>query len=368
MAGFIKANLSMGCRVVLVGDARQLPPIEKDYSKPSDSYYVRNVGDYNGSKADIHFPDNFRAKNPIIPDTANEIFDKVERYGKRSSWLTKRYFLPMIPKTLQPLNLQGLVTNFIGHYVVGNNPLIITQKHATKNLLNMCVREALFNAKVRDYGQPGARLNLEGVAYHNDKFLLYNDAVTAIGKKTIIMAEKWSNIPGNLIQYKNIQVEYPNGNIGTGQQFYMDYWGSRIDIFNPYYHCYPTDLVLNKEDENLENSFNNKINTKPDWQGQLTYGYARTCYASQGGDAGVVFVVIEDGKGMSSDTAMLHYYTAITRAVDKVYFVDLKGDIDWTTSQGKSIQQLADLQSDMHKIHSRLIDTDYGPIEAEMMK
>ena len=306
------------CKLVMVGDTAQLPPVGSDMSPALDAGWLRNAWHLNISEYEMREVARQGAESGILLNATRLRIALHEKTGEVPRLTATRDLIP-----LQGSDLEDAINENMREYGE-ENVIIITRsnKHASqynrsyRNRIkffeeDLCTGDRLMIVKNNYFWLPE---NSEETG-----FIANGDMgeVTRIIKREDRYGFSFCDCQLRFIDYPNLpeqQVKiitsglYSDNPSLTREELQMLYGGVMADAEgeatkaaraafvrkNPYYHAL-----------------------------QVKFSYAITCHKAQGGQWPAVFIdqgYIKEGKGGTEHLRWL--YTALTRATQKVYLVN----------------------------------------------
>ena len=353
---------STNLRILFLGDVRQLPPIGV---KATDTFFYKYVGGFDAPKSLGHLTKSYRTNNVDIPALADKSFEYYQKgRGMVGINMYKKF---LVNEGVKILNVDEMLNEYKNlFYSDGEYPIVISYRQSVKNVCNAMIKNVLSNAPIRDYESQDYHGNLgkvmrSGYFTKNEYIITNNELMYGDSPYGVVKSEttipphliysvqskknpKWHDdviyidMEGNLVeqpQDKNeIFTKEQFANVierkdSVEEYFYANNKTAReIGIQVPYWEAYPMIKHLSNL-KNMHHFYNdmNKLVAKNRMDVTCVLSHARTCYKMQGDEAKHIFIAL-DGIGWSNTAKdaninnALHFYTAITRAKENVYFFD----------------------------------------------
>lgn len=317
-------------KVLFVGDSMQLPPVKEQNSVALDADYL--VKEYHLN----YYPEKFeltqvmrQAKNSLILSNAENLRNKISQkdYSQLKIKIDDNSTSRTTPKRSQNLAIEN--NNF-------SKTIVITYKNSTAYAYNKSIRESRFENNYRKELLPNDQIivttnSLKYQCFNGDIYtvikIISNEVRTIELKKSAKYRKKPKKI--NLYFKKIIvrPIEFNDEkydktimiieNLLNKPSAYLDHeeiiasrvdWNNRIRFDN---------LGVEEKKRNfVDDLYINAVHIK--------YAYAITCHKAQGGEWENVTIYIEGLK--HSDNYYRWLYTAMTRSINKLTFINLQED------------------------------------------
>jgi len=315
------ADSGTKCKIIFSGDTAQLPPVGLDISPALDrntlELFGKNVNDFELTEVvrqsfDSGILYNATLLRQMIADKRTSIFPKFE-----------------LDKFEDVVRINGseLIETISDSYAqVGNeNTIVITRSNKRANRYNQGIRQSILYRE-----EEFSRNDLVMIVKNNYFWKDEEDTLDFIANGDI----------GNIANIKGYETLY-------GYNF------ANIELFLPDLDLFVNSKVLLKTltsegpslpydeyklfFENVSETYEDETNKRKRFEKtildehlnslQIKFAYAVTCHKAQGGQWNNIFI---DQAYITKDMLNIDYlrwlYTAITRATDKVFFVNFKDD------------------------------------------
>lgn len=306
------------CKIILVGDTAQLPPVGSSESPALDIKYLKAAFHLN-----IQF---FELKRVARQQLESGILRNATEL--RNLIGTDNFHIPKISCTTDVINLPGdeledTLNSCISKYGE-ENVIIITRSNKRANLFNQSYRNRikLFEENLN----AGDRLMVVKNNYFWAKekseelsFIANGDIaeVTRITKREELYGFNFINCNLKLIDYPNV----PEQEIKIiTDSLFSDNPALTQDEQKRLYAAVLEDV----SEEPIRSIKSNYVRNSPYYNAlQVKFSYAITCHKSQGGQWPVVFIDQGYLKEEDIDVNFVRWlYTAITRATEKIYLIN----------------------------------------------
>ena len=306
---------SSGCSMILVGDSAQLPPVGQNQSVAMEENRLMELG-LNPYLATLKEPVRQATESGILSNATIVRQFLLNDYPIEKFFLKQRGFKDI--KHVDPSEMLDELASSWSN-VSKDEAIVITRSNYRANIINNTIRRYLLDAE-----SPlltGERIVISKNDYYWSKenklknFLANGEIVEVVKvgaklkKHGRWFADTELQIPGTsdtfkaLIMLRSLVAEGPQIPKEEMQRFY-----NRVLIETE------GDLSL-KMKAAMESPFYNAL--------QVKYGYCLTCHKAQGGQWKHVYI---DLSGLPPDFSQSDFYrwlyTAITRATERVYFVN----------------------------------------------
>lgn len=312
-----------GCRLIIVGDTAQLPPVGETLSQALDNFALENLG--------------LRTYDVSLTDVVRQSFDSGilynatllrETISNDKNATDENTILPISIKTKQfnditILNQSEIVdTIYDAFRIYGqDNCLIVCLSNKSALIHNQGVRN-----KILDYEEPlvrGERLIVSKNNYHYTK---RRDRSDFIANGEMIEIQR-------IIRRQHIyDMDFVDADIylpDREEEKCVKLLMSSITTEKAQLSQDERLLLFNKISEDYTHiksrkSLNKEVIKNEFWGAlEVKYGYAVTAHKAQGGQWSCVFVDMRSFAYLTANKQMLRWlYTALTRAKEKVYLIN----------------------------------------------
>ena len=342
------------CKLLLIGDSAQLPPVGLDISPAMDFNILKNS--FNLTIATYEMKEVMRqALNSGILYNATEIRNKITTNDERWT-MTSSYQLPLLNINnfsdiikIDPLSFEELLWQSFGDKRNNNDAVVICRSNKRANMFNQAIRSRVlqedgelsagdklmivknnyfWNQQTTDNSQLSSSTSqhLSNLTSQqlNISFLANGDMVEVmrINKFEEIYGFHFADVDIRLTDYEEqpilsvkilldtLHSDAPALNNEESKRLYQAVEEDYMDI----------PRATDRRKAMKDNPYYNAL--------QVKYGYALTCHKTQGGQWRNVFI---EAPYLPEDTVLEHsdlrwLYTAMTRASEKVYLVNFKDE------------------------------------------
>ncbi len=309
------------CKLILIGDTAQLPPVGLDISPALN---LQNLQSYGLGAEEVFLPEIIRqSKDSGILFNATKIRSMIEERRIELPQLSLKGFPDVARISGEDLTEQ--ITSAYDHNGL-DETLIVVRSNKMANKYNQGIRSRILwreeQISVGDYLM---------VVKNNYYWLSDNEKIDFIANGDIMEIMKihhfqerygfhFADISLRFVDYKDIEVEVKiildTLNIETAA-LNME---QNKELFNAVLEDYQEIKSKKEQFDRLKNDpFFNAL--------QVKFSYAVTCHKAQGGQWKVVFI---DQGYLYDDRINLEYlrwiYTALTRSMEKLYFVNFSDE------------------------------------------
>lgn len=308
---------SPGCKIIMSGDNAQLPPVDMSYSPALDKAYMM---------------DRFRMEvdeielNTVIRQ-AQESGILLNATALRESLQTENYEIKFQPNSMDVVSISGMelqesLEASISEYGL-DEVLIITRSNKRANQFNNEVRNRMLFRE--DNIAAGDVLMSVKNNYHWLKQEENKEDFIANGESFEVL-KVWNKDTMHGFDYADVNVRFLDNRIPDVD---LKVWLNSLNVEGPampisdvrdvYFKVYQEYLDLGEgkkaKDQALNDGYYNAV--------QVKFSYAVTCHKAQGGQWSAVFIdhgfLLDD---MVDENLLRWFYTAITRAKERVYLVN----------------------------------------------
>lgn len=305
---------SSGCNLILMGDTAQLPPVGQSDSPAMNRDRLIQLGLQ---------PIGFSLDEPVRQVASSGILYNATRIRNRMMktplpppmiWISKFY-------DVQSVSSEYLAEMISDSYseVGQDETIVITRSNFRANHFNRGIRGMVRYAE--EEIERGERL----VVAKNNYFWTKNIKELDFIANGDILQITWLGTSEKRygMRFADVELEFPNTDISFNAKILLDTLNS--DVANMSNH--DMNLLYTKilDDEEGELSHRIKaIQNNPYYNAlHVKYAYCLTCHKAQGGQWRHVYI---DMSGLQPDTLDIEFYrwlyTAITRASEKVFFIN----------------------------------------------
>lgn len=304
------------CHLVLSGDTAQLPPIGSPQSVALDAEYL--VKNY---QAEVH---SYELWNVVRQKSLSGILENAtrlrEEIGKENSELPKLDFNDSDFRNLSGYEFPEELETAYSRYGY-ENVLIITRSNKKANLYNQQIRgRLLYRENALDGGDQVMVIRNNyfwNKQFRGMPFIANGDAMEITRVRTLTERYGFTFVEAEAVLHGH-QHDYQSSFIFMMDTINMETASLPAEKSKALYQA-----ILTEKNENGEKQAKLKMLTDPYFNAlQIKFSYAVTCHKAQGGQWPVIF--IEAGQPLPEQEMKEHLrwlYTAITRGVEKVFFV-----------------------------------------------
>lgn len=311
------------CRLLLIGDNAQLPPVESEYSPALDIDYLRN--NYNLTIAQYELTEVMRqALQSGILATATQLREKMSRNEYE-------YQLPLFSitgyddiKRIEPETFEELLYRCFDKDA---DAVVVCKSNKRANMFNQAIRSRILN--IEGEIATGDKIMIVKNSYYwndtdnNINFLANGDmaVIEKISKFEEMYGFRFADVDISLSDYPDcpkmsvkilldtLNSESPSLTREEWQRLAVAVEEDYLDIPNR----------RERYNEMKKNPWFNAL--------QVKFAYALTCHKTQGGQWHSVFIDSSFNLKDSLEPADLRWlYTALTRAREKVFLVNFKDE------------------------------------------
>ncbi len=309
----------INCRIILIGDTAQLPPVKLEISPALN----KNILESYGYKViEVYLKDIIRqAKDSGILHNATLIRNMIEEKNIRFPKITFDNFTDI--ENVAGNDLLEKIEDAYGKFGI-ENVMIINRSNKRANQYNEGIRNRILYREAQI--SEGDFLMVVKNNYfwlpenENTEFIANGDIIELIRihKTENIYNFRFADATIKLIDYNNIEIDVKLLlDTLTSNTASLNYEDSR-----KLYQSIAEDYPKIKNKRNLYK----KIKNNPHFNAlQVKFAYAVTCHKSQGGQWKAVFI---DQGYITKENINSEYlrwlYTAFTRATTKLYFINFK--------------------------------------------
>ncbi len=311
------------CRLLLIGDNAQLPPVESDYSPALDINYMKS--NYNLTIAQYELTEVLRQSlQSGILKTATELREKMNRNEFE-------YNLPIFKindyddiKRIEPETFQELLYKSFDNEA---DAVVICKSNKRANMFNQAIRSRI--------------LNIEGEIATGDKIMIvknnyfWNDTdnkINFLANGDMAVIEKISKFE-DLYGFRFADVDISLSDYSDNPKMSVKILLSPLNSETPSLSKDEWQRLASAVEEDYLDIPNkreryNEMKKNP-WLNalQVKFAYALTCHKTQGGQWHDVFIDSPFNLKDSLETSDLRWlYTASTRAQKHLYLVNFKDD------------------------------------------
>ena len=332
------------CKLLLIGDSAQLPPVGLDISPAMDFDILRNS--FNLTMATYEMKEVMRqALDSGILHNATEIRNLISANSQQLT-ANSQYSLPILDINnfsdivkIDPMSFEELLWESFGDKRSNNEAVVICRSNKRANMFNQAIRsrvlqeegelstgDKLMIVKNNYYwsGQQSAVNSQQPIANSQISFLANGDMIeiTRINKFEEMYGFHFADVDIQLMDYEDaptlsvkiiMETLYSDSPALTNEEAKRLYQAVEEDYMD-------IPRAADRRKAMKENPYYNAL--------QVKFGYALTCHKTQGGQWNNVFVeapYLPDETTLElSDLRWL--YTAMTRAKEKVYLVNFKDE------------------------------------------
>ena len=340
------------CKLLLIGDSAQLPPVGLDISPAMDFDILRNS--FNLTLATYEMKEVMRqALESGILHNATEIRNKIAMSSEQWAMSdSDMYQLPLLNINnfddivkIDPMSFEELLWESFGDKRSNNDAVVICRSNKRANMFNQAIRSRVLQEEgelsagdklmvvKNNYFWSGQQSAISGQPTANSQqptansqisFLANGDMIeiTRINKFEEMYGFHFADVEIQLMDYE----EAPSLSVKILlETLHSDSPALTNDEAKRLYQAVEEDYMdipraADRRKAMKENPYFNAL--------QVKYGYALTCHKTQGGQWNNVFVeapYLPDESTLElGDLRWL--YTAITRAKEKVYLVNFKDE------------------------------------------
>lgn len=338
---YVQPTPANGYKLLLVGDAAQLPPVTDAQSWALDATWLKQRLPAVAHLRDVELTEVVRqAAGSVILQNATDVRDAI-RQGQFSSLRLKRHATDV--RDVAPTRLLD------DYRAEGGGPtddqtIIITYSNKQAQRYNSQVREHFFPGQTSL--AVGDRLLITQNNYLTPLQPLYNGdfaLVQTVGKLvtrrvSIIVNATRVQVP---LAWRRVQLAMLGMVNEAGQSLIVTRWVLDTFLHSPHRDLRPeetkalyVDAVMRWRDQS------GKSEKHPDFKEflqqdiyfhalRVKFGYAITCHKAQGGTWRTAFVDFSGFSGQSSALYFRWVYTAITRAAQRLYLLNEGGFEPW---------------------------------------
>ncbi len=313
----------VNCKLLLVGDTAQLPPVGSDYSPAIDINFINKNYGFNIINYELKEVVRQQTNSGILAN-ATYLRKQIELNKITGKFFKTTGFDDIIKISSNDLEecLNEAYSKYSKEEIV-----VITRSNKRANQFNQEIRKRIFfkddDISIDDYLM---------VVKNNYFWLDENSEAGFIANGDIIVANRIKNVENihnfNFADLQFSLCDYPNHQLVEAKIL-----TDTIDLETPSLSFDDSNLLY-KAISNDYNDIKSKakryaaIKKDPYFNAiQVKYAYSLTCHKTQGGQWKVIF--IDQGyltKEMINIEFLRWLYTAITRATDKVYLVNFKDE------------------------------------------
>jgi len=311
------------CKLLLIGDTAQLPPIKLDVSPALDSFTLENH--YNKEVISIELDDVVRQqKDSGILFNATKIRNQLEGGFFENFKLQESGF----PEVIRPFDGQELMDAINDSYSnIGNEDTVfIVRSNKRANLYNQNIRSRILfqeqELAAGDYLMV-VKNNYFWVETQSDAgFIANGDIIEVLELFSIkeLYGFRFAQVNVRMVDYPNMK---PFETV-----LLLDTLSSETPSL-PYEDSNKLYKEVMKDYENLKSNYKRFLSVKKNVYFnalQVKFSYAITCHKSQGGQWDTVFVEQPYLPNGIDKDYLRWLYTAITRAKEKLYLIGFKDD------------------------------------------
>ena len=332
------------CKLLLIGDSAQLPPVGLDISPAMDINILRNS--FSLTIATYEMKEVLRQTlySGILHNATNlrNLMSTSQQVNKSTSLCQCQYQIPLLEignfsdiERIDPMSFEELLWQSFGDKRSNNDAVVICRSNKRANMFNYAIRsrvlqeeselsagEKLMVVKNNYFWVNGQRSTVN--SQQSTAFIANGDMVEVmrINKIEEMYGFHFADVDIQLMDYEDtptLSVKILLETLHSDSPALTDEESKRLyKAVEEDYMDIPR--VTDRRKLMKENPYFNAL--------QVKYGYALTCHKTQGGQWNNVFVeapyLPEETVLELSDMRWL--YTALTRATEKVYLVNFKNE------------------------------------------
>jgi len=311
------------CRLFLIGDTAQLPPVKLDVSPALDRYLLENH--YNKEVITIELDDVVRQqKDSGILFNATKIRNQLEEGFYENFKLQEANF----PEVIRPIDGEELMDAINDSYSnIGNEDTVfIVRSNKRANLYNQHIRSRiLFQEQELSSGDylMVVKNNYFWVENQSEAgFIANGDIIEVLEIFSIkeLYGFKFATVNIRMIDYPNMK---PFETVLLLDTLFSETPSLPYEDSNKLYQ------EVMKDYEHLTSKYKKFLSVKKNIYFnslQVKFSYAITCHKSQGGQWNTVFIEQPYLPNGVDKDYLRWLYTAITRAKEKLYLIGFKDD------------------------------------------
>lgn len=313
-----------GCKLLLMGDSAQLPPVNSDYSPALD---IRNLEfRYNKEVSHIELDEVVRQeKKSGILHNATKIRELLFNFSIHNDFKFKIQNFKDIVRLTEGTEIQEAIEDSYSHYGAEQTAIIVrSNKRAV--LYNKQIRRVILDCE--NELSAGDLLMVVKNNYHWLKdsskvgFIANGDTLEVLQIYAFreLYGFRFAEVKAQLIDYPNqppfdtilllntLESENPSLTYQESNQLYEE-------------------ILLDYQDETSTYKKYIKVKENPFFNAlQVKFSYAITCHKSQGGQWDIVFIEKPYLPNGIDENYLRWLYTALTRATKRVYLINFKED------------------------------------------
>ena len=330
------------CKLLLIGDSAQLPPVGLDISPAMDFDILRNSFSLTIATYEMKEVLRQALDSGILHNATNlrNLMSTSQQVNKSTSLC--QYQLPLLEignfsdiERIDPMSFEELLWQSFGDKRSNNDAVVICRSNKRANMFNYAIRsrvlqeegelsagEKLMVVKNNYYWINGQQSTVNG--QQSISFIANGDMVEVmrINKIEEMYGFHFADVDIQLMDYEDtptLSVKILLETLHSDSPALTDEESKRL------YKAVEEDYMdipraADRRKQMKENPYFNAL--------QVKYGYALTCHKTQGGQWNNVFV---EAPHLPEETAlklsdMRWLYTALTRATEKVYLVNFKDE------------------------------------------
>ena len=318
------------CRLLLIGDTAQLPPVESSESPALDCDYLKSQFPITAATYELTEVKRQALESGILFNATH-----IRELLKENRF---EYDLPLFDievyddtQKIEPETFEELLFKVFSEHV-DNEAVIVCKSNKRANMFNQAIR--------------GRILNIEGEIATGDRLMVVkNNYYWAIGNETISFIAN-----GDMAELRKIKrfEEMYGFRFADVELSFVDYPDQPNIEAKILLETLNSESASLTEDENrrlfaaIEEDYMDIPNRRERYKEmrknpwfnalQVKFAYALTCHKTQGGQWNTVFIDSSFNLKESLETEDLRWlYTALTRAQERVYFVNFKEEFFLTS-------------------------------------
>ena len=309
------------CKLLIIGDVAQLPPVKSNISYALDDYYLEK--EYNKSINSVELTDVVRQeKESGILSYATSIRNKIENYLFEDISFNSEIFSDVV-RLEDGEQLMNLIQDSYNNYGIEETAIIV-RSNKRANLYNRSIRDKILNNE--NIISVGDLL----IVVKNNYFWLNNKKdLGFIANGDIIKIEEIHNIKNiygfKFAEVKISMVDYPNiSPLETVLILDSLFINTPAIDFNTMNNLYQEIL---KDFMNVKTKYKRHMGVKNNKffnALQVKFAYSFTCHKSQGGQWSSIFLEFPFLPNGMDEDFFRWLYTAITRAKSKLHLIGFK--------------------------------------------
>ena len=309
------------CKLLIIGDVAQLPPVKSNISYALDDYYLEK--EYNKSINSVELTDVVRQeKESGILSYATSIRNKIENYLFEDISFNSEIFSDVV-RVEDGEQLMNLIQDSYNNYGIEETAIIV-RSNKRANLYNISIRDKILNNEnIISVG------DLLMVVKNNYFWLNNKKDLGFIANGDIIKIEEIHNIKNiygfKFAEVKISMVDYPNiSPLETVLILDSLFINTPAIDFNTMNNLYQEIL---KDFMNVKTKYKRHMGVKNNKffnALQVKFAYSFTCHKSQGGQWSSIFLEFPFLPNGMDEDFFRWLYTAITRAKSKLHLIGFK--------------------------------------------